>query len=303
MTQVARHHPGQIELVQLQTHLLTSKQLTTPYTAVVGITTQGSPVMINLASPQVGHLLVADPRGDNREILRTILTSLAINNQSNQLRFVFIDSPRKVFGSLAALPHLLYPVLNRPEQVSRTLQTLVREMDRRNGGLNLPHIAVVISDLAHLNPNAWPSLVKLVESGPASNIHIVGCLGTNANPRVKSLLRYHFPVRLLKTSHASPQDGVFAVKAAGEVFQAHLAHITSRQQALVTSAMLKQVSTAQPGSAVARPAQPKQIEIVRTGNPTVKDAPYAIWLLWKFAQYQIRRLANYLSPSLKGATG
>jgi hypothetical protein len=50
-------------------------------------------------------------------------------------------------------------------------------------------------------------------------------------------------------------------------------------------------------------ARRKETEIVRTGNPTVKDAPYAIWLLWKFAQYQLRRLANYLSPGLKGATG
>jgi hypothetical protein len=263
--------------------------------------------MINLASPQVGHLLVAQTNGNGNEILRSVVTSLSMNNRRNRLGFVFVDSSRKAFGPLAGLPHLLRPVLSDAEETSRVLQTLTQEMGRRNGNKD-PHIVVAIDDLMNLPLDAWRAMVQLVEGGNEAGIHVVAHLKKLPDePRVNGLLKYQFPVRLLgqmSTTVAREgyakllQNDAFSVIVNGqERTRVCIASIAPRQQALVTCEILKRaLIESQPGRVVARPAPREEIEVIR--SPELRDLPYACGLLWKFGRYQVDRLLDHLLAKL-----
>jgi S-DNA-T family DNA segregation ATPase FtsK/SpoIIIE len=206
--EIPRDDPQMIRLLPLYERLRSRGEI--PFgTAVLGIAEDGVPLLIRLPSPQVAHALVAGTTGSGKSALaRSIIASLALGHRPSQLGFVLIDPKRRAFGPLAGLPHLLRPVLSRPETIEHTLQMLVelmlqRDMDGRivasanhNGE---PRVVVVIDELADLlmatGRETQVALTRLTQRGREAGIHLVACTQKPASKVVGSLAKANFPVR------------------------------------------------------------------------------------------------------------
>jgi S-DNA-T family DNA segregation ATPase FtsK/SpoIIIE len=140
--------------------------------------------------------------------------SLAIYNRPRALQLVLIDPKRRGFGVLAALPHLLTPVIHRPEEADEVLTRLAQEMERRDlSGRSSPRIVVFIDELADLMIAGGRAieqpLTRLAQRGREAGIHLVACTQRPAASVIGGLIKSNFPVRVVG-SVASAEDAKVA---------------------------------------------------------------------------------------------
>jgi len=192
------------------------------HTAVLGLDDEGVPLLLRLTSPEVGHVLVAGTTGSGKTALvRTMLVSLALHNRQGELQLLVIDPKGRSFGMLDGLPHLLRPVVRRPEEARQVLEELVAEMVRRDQqGIQEPRLVVVIDEMADLVTAGGPEVVRcitrLTQRGREAGLHVVGCTQKPTVEAIGSLVKSNFPVRLVG-SVVSTEDGRVAtgLKASG----------------------------------------------------------------------------------------
>ncbi|MGC8875168.1 MAG: DNA translocase FtsK, partial [Chloroflexia bacterium] len=86
--EVPRPQPAMVALLLLQA----SMDPLPPFTALLGRDTSGAPLLLRLSAPEVAHLLIAGTTGSGKTALaRTILSSLALANDPDDLRFLLVD--------------------------------------------------------------------------------------------------------------------------------------------------------------------------------------------------------------------
>jgi S-DNA-T family DNA segregation ATPase FtsK/SpoIIIE len=191
-----------------------------PCTAILGVDSQGVPLLLRLPSADVAHVLIAGTTGSGKTALaRTMVVSLALHNRPSDLQLVLIDPKRRGFQALEGLPHLLVPVLGEVGAAVDTLERLVREMERRDQqGRDSPRVAVVVDELADLlmqgGRPAEAALTRLTQRGREAGIHIVGCTQKPTAAVIGSLVKSNFPIRLVG-SVSSPEDAKVAAGLAG----------------------------------------------------------------------------------------
>lgn len=182
-----------------------------PVTAVLGTTSNGSPLLLKLPSPDVAHVLVAGTTGSGKTVLlRSIILSLALRHVDNGLGLFLIDPRGGVsLNSFNGLPQLMSPVLSDSSQIGDALEWLTGEMERRDAAEeNTPSIVVVIDELADLlvqNRCVESSLTRLVARGRGAGIHVIAATQRPAADAVSSMMKANFPVRLVGRV-ASPED-------------------------------------------------------------------------------------------------
>jgi S-DNA-T family DNA segregation ATPase FtsK/SpoIIIE len=288
--EIPRPDPQPVRLLPLQHKLVQRREL--PFgTAVVGLADNGAPLLVRLPSPQVTHILIAGTTGSGKSaLMRSIIASLALCHRRSQLCFVLIDPKRRAFGPLAGLPHLLRPVLSKPEEVSQTLQILVRLMLARDREGRVPvgadragdpRVVVVIDELADLmmmSDKQTPQLLaRLAQRGREAGIHLIVCTQKPVSQVIGSLAKANFPVRLVGQV-TSPEEakvatgyagtgaerlrgpGDFMAVTGGQVTRFQAAYITPQELAVVASQKLKaergQWEQVRPGPTTAhRPAR------------------------------------------------
>lgn len=179
--------------------------------AVLGLGSNGQPLLIRLPSTNVTHILIAGTTGSGKSVLATaIVTSLAFRHPPDQFRFVFIDPKRRGFGPLAGLPHLTGQVIQHGDEALQTLNGLVALMVERDhegvqpysaGKPGPPRIVVVIDELADLlaitGGAAQEPLTRLVQRGREAGIHLIASLQKPLAGLVGPLALGNFPVRLV----------------------------------------------------------------------------------------------------------
>jgi S-DNA-T family DNA segregation ATPase FtsK/SpoIIIE len=217
--EVPREDPGTVSLLPLCRRL---PQIP-PYSAVLGLDEEGTPLLLCLAAPDVAHVLIAGTTGSGKTALaRAMALSLALANRQARVQLLLVDPKGRGLGPLAGLPHLLRPVVSQVDEAMAALRDLGREMERRDRlGISEPRIIVFIDELADLlqgmgEARLAPTLTRLLARGREAGIHVVGCTQKPTAACIGGLVKANFPVRLVG-SVASPEDAKVAagIRATG----------------------------------------------------------------------------------------
>ena len=174
-----------------------------PFTAVLGVEDNGTPLLVRLTAPDVAHILIAGTTGSGKTALaRTLLTSLAMHNRQSEVQLVLIDPKGRGFGPLAQLPHVLGEVACDMPAAVEKLRWAVAEMERRDQHkLNRPLIVLAIDELADLlhigGQPVEAMLTRLSQRGREAGIHLVACTQKPTAELIGGAMKANFPVRLV----------------------------------------------------------------------------------------------------------
>ncbi len=192
-----------------------------PLTIALGRDVSGQAVVADLAS--MPHLLIAGTTGSGKSVCIAALTlCLVMNNTPQDLRLVMIDPKMVELVRFNGLPHLFGKVETDLQRILAVLRWTVAEMDRRYKLLEashsrnidtynrkarrrrdeqpLPHIVVMIDELADLMMSApeqtEPALVRLAQMARATGIHLVVATQRPSTDVVTGLIKANFPARI-----------------------------------------------------------------------------------------------------------
>lgn len=115
-----------------------------PLVAVMGLSSEGTPLMLNLDQPGTWHFFVTGPAGSGKsELLRTVMLSLALHSRQGHVQFLGIDLSGRELTVLEGLPHALTEVAHSPQFGLELLSWLDAEIQRRRRfHIESPHIAL-----------------------------------------------------------------------------------------------------------------------------------------------------------------
>jgi S-DNA-T family DNA segregation ATPase FtsK/SpoIIIE len=151
-----------------------------------------------------------------------LTTCLVMNNTPEDLKIVMIDPKMVELVRFNGLPHLFGKVETDLERILGVLRWVVAEMDnryklletsrsrnittynkkmrRKRDGQPLPHIVVMIDELADLMMSApeqtEPALVRLAQMARATGIHLVVATQRPSTDVVTGLIKANFPARI-----------------------------------------------------------------------------------------------------------
>lgn len=192
-----------------------------PLTIALGRDVSGQAVVADLAS--MPHLLISGTTGSGKSVcIAALTTCLVMNNTPEDLRLVMIDPKMVELVRFNGLPHLLGKVETDLERILGVLRWTVAEMDRRykvleathsrnidsynrkarrrKGEEPMPHIVVMIDELADLMMTApeqtEPALVRLAQMARATGIHLVVATQRPSTDVVTGLIKANFPARV-----------------------------------------------------------------------------------------------------------
>lgn len=177
-------------------------------TAVLGLSEDDRPVLLNFAEEDMSHILIAGDTGAGKTaLLRTMAVSLALKNRQSRLQLLFIQpkngEPITIdLAPLDYLPHMLTTLITDPEEATDTLQFLCHELHyRQEQSTTSPVIVVFIDHLVTLLESGVTGLIaaltELLQQGAGVGIHLV--LGTRRphHDLLDRALHAHLPVRLV----------------------------------------------------------------------------------------------------------
>jgi DNA segregation ATPase FtsK/SpoIIIE, S-DNA-T family len=239
--------------------------LVVPGTAILGIDSEGVPLLLRLASPDVAHCLIAGTTGSGKtELVRTILASLVVHQKPRDIQLALFDPKAHGLDPFARAPHLLFPIISKPEDTLDRMEYLVSEMERRDlERVERPRIVVVVDELADLLQTCGRALeallTRLVQRGRSAGISVIACTQKPSVRVVGGLVKANFPVRLV--GHVTSTDdarvaagiggtgaeklagrGDFLLIAGGQVIRFQAAHIPNVEWAMLFSPQQKQLA-------------------------------------------------------------
>ena len=181
----------------------------------------GEPMVVDLGS--MPHLLIAGATGSGKSVcINSVIACLLYNNTPDELRLLMIDPKRVELTNFNGIPHLLAPVIVEVDEVVGALRWITREMDRRyklfsdagkrnmntynramaarKDGHKLPHIIVIIDELADLmltSPEEIErSVCRIAQMARATGIHLVMATQRPSVDVVTGLIKANFPARI-----------------------------------------------------------------------------------------------------------
>jgi S-DNA-T family DNA segregation ATPase FtsK/SpoIIIE len=196
-------------------------KVASPLAIALGRDVSGHPVIADLA--KMPHLLIAGTTGSGKSVcIAALTTCLAMNNTPGDLRIVMVDPKMVELVRFNGLPHLYGIVETDLERILGVLRWTVAEMDnryrlleathsrnidsynrkaRRKKGMEaLPHIVLMIDELADLMMSAPDqtehNLVRLAQMARATGIHLVVATQRPSTDVVTGLIKANFPARL-----------------------------------------------------------------------------------------------------------
>ena len=195
-------------------------KVNSPLAIGLGRDVSGQPVVADLA--RMPHMLIAGTTGSGKSVcIAAITTCLVMNNTPEDLRLVMVDPKMVELVRFNGLPHLLGKVETDLERILGVLRWTVAEMDRRykllessrsrnldsynrkarrkKGVEPLPHLVVLVDELADLMMSAPDqtehTLVRLAQMARATGIHLVVATQRPSTDVVTGLIKANFPAR------------------------------------------------------------------------------------------------------------
>lgn len=205
--EVPRRDARFVSLAELDAQLENDEHLRralhSPGTAILGLDSEGVPLLLRLASPDVAHCLIAGTTGSGKtELARTLIASLVMHQKPRDVQLALFDPKRRGFALFAAVPHLLFPIVADADETMARLSYLVTEMERRDRDLiERPRIVIVIDELADLLQMCGSELemllTRLVQRGRGAGISLIACTQKPMARVIGGLVKANFPVRLV----------------------------------------------------------------------------------------------------------
>lgn len=245
--EVPRPQPALVALLPLQASL----DPLPPFTAILGRDSSGAPLLLRLSAPEVAHLLIAGTTGSGKTALaRAILSSLALANDPDELRFLLVDPKGHGFSPFVGLPHLAGPILRGGAELVERLRGLVEEMVwREETGVRTPRLLLAVDEVADLlgtEPAVGELLTRIAARGRSAGLHLMLCTQKPTAEALGSLLRANLPCRLVgrvvSAQEAVVASGIrgtgaeqlmgrgdFVLVAGGEVIRFQAAYIGSEE--------------------------------------------------------------------------
>jgi S-DNA-T family DNA segregation ATPase FtsK/SpoIIIE len=191
-----------------------------PLAVWLGKDISGTAVWTDLA--RMPHLLIAGTTGSGKSgCINTLLTSVLLRSTPDEVRMILIDPKRIELGFYESIPHLLTPVVSSPKQAAAALTNLVAEMERRyeklsavrarnvaeanrtlrqRGEQTLPHLLVVIDELADLmmiSPqDVEDAVIRLAQKSRAVGIHLVLATQRPSVDVITGMIKANVPSRI-----------------------------------------------------------------------------------------------------------
>lgn len=168
------------------------------------------------------HLLIAGQTGSGKSVMiNTLLTSLLYRNSPSDMKLILVDPKQVEMAPYADIPHLLAPVITKPEECISALKWAVNEMERRYNLLaeeklrdiksynqkkkdeGMPYIVIVIDELADLMMIAARDvealIVRLAQKARAVGIHLVLATQRPSVDVITGLIKANIPARIAFT--------------------------------------------------------------------------------------------------------
>ncbi len=196
-------------------------RVSSPLAIALGRDVSGNPLVADLS--RMPHLLIAGATGSGKSVCITSLAAcLAMNNTPEDLRLIMIDSKMVELLRYNGLAHLYGKVETNIERILGVLRWVVVEMEhryrllesahtrdleaynrkqaRKEDGVTLPRIVVLVDELADLMMSAPDqtehNLVRLAQMARATGIHLVVATQRPSTDVVTGLIKANFPARL-----------------------------------------------------------------------------------------------------------
>jgi S-DNA-T family DNA segregation ATPase FtsK/SpoIIIE len=217
-----------------------------PLSIALGRDVSGQAVIADLA--RMPHLLIAGTTGSGKSVcIAALTTCLVMNNTPEDLRLVMVDPKMVELVRFNGLPHLFGKVETDLERILGVLRWTVSEMDRRykllessrsrninsynrkvrrrKGGEPLPHIVVMIDELADLMMSAPDqtehTVVRLAQMARATGIHLVMATQRPSTDVVTGLIKANFPARISFAVASSVDSRVILDTSGAESLLSH----------------------------------------------------------------------------------
>jgi len=181
-----------------------------PLSAILGISDEGQPVVLEFDDVDISHLLITGRRDAGKtSLLVTLATSISLLSRQSQAQFVIIDAEADEgpqgytsLEPLSYLPHMLSPVLYGAEAAVETLSLLVEEMEyRQQQDVDEPTVFVLIDNVVEMlkqgGENASIPLSRIAQSGRQSGLRLVLTTQEPESETLHELLRANLPLRLV----------------------------------------------------------------------------------------------------------
>ena len=168
------------------------------------------------------HLLIAGQTGSGKSVMiNTLLCSLLYRNRPSDMKLILVDPKQVEMAPYEDIPHLLAPIITKPEECISALKWLVNEMERRYSLLaeeklrdiksynakkkdeGMPYIVIVIDELADLMMIAARDVealvVRLAQKARAVGIHLVLATQRPSVDVITGLIKANIPARIAFT--------------------------------------------------------------------------------------------------------
>ncbi|MGE3840284.1 MAG: FtsK/SpoIIIE domain-containing protein [Vicinamibacterales bacterium] len=215
-----------------------------PLALPLGLDTDGRPVVVDLRAQP--HLMVAGGPGTSKTtFLRTLLTTLIMRCDPQQLRLVLISASSETWAPFGGLRHLAC-VTGRAQDGHDLLRWIAEEVDRRfrllagrgvrsiqsynereagNGGSaeRLPFLVVAIDDIAPLVAGrkhpVEEAIAALSISGRAVGIHLIAATSCVSPEVIGGLVKANLPARIAFRLTSDEESVMVDVRGADGLFE------------------------------------------------------------------------------------
>lgn len=186
-------------------------------TLALGLDVSGSPMVADLA--KMPHVLIAGATGSGKSVcINAFIATLLFRASPQEVKMILIDPKIVELSGWNGIPHLLTPVITKPEKVLSALRWATSEMDRRyklfaevgsrnidqynemSGFQALPYIVILIDELADLMMFApveiEDAIIRLAQMSRATGIHLILATQRPSVDVLTGLIKANVPTRV-----------------------------------------------------------------------------------------------------------
>jgi hypothetical protein len=174
-----------------------------PGSILLGICKDNLPLLIDLANPTPGAILIAGDQGSGKTLLlQAVLNSAVLLNSPGQVLISVVTSRPQAFTSLSQTPHCQRVIDPSSQSAIEWIRTMEEALEgRRQTGGRGPAMVLALDDLASilqsLDIETVTRLINLAKNGPRSRIWLIATLPSYLVKEIDDRVLDTFPTRVL----------------------------------------------------------------------------------------------------------